>query len=205
MMSKAQDVPNGEGLSLLQRWWFYWAGFLACAMNGKLGRYSYYLAQARVEQGDDLSGTGMVAYSNPFNMHESEFTTRAASFTPFDGGSFAVYSSWWGPVCKYYGAWKDRFAWDERYVSQSALNIDQWAAQVAGNGYMGGSAATDEQRAIYAASLVASYKRMSGVSKWFDDDEGYPWMTWLFWLVVVGVLGFAVYKTYQWYSKRRKK
>ena len=204
MMSKAQDVPNGEGLSLFQRWWFYWAGFLACAMNGKLGRYSYYLAQARVEQGDDLSGTGMVTYSNPFNMHESEFTTRAASFAPFDGGSFAVYSSMFGAVAKYYGAWKDRFAWDERYVSQDALNIDQWAAQVAGNGYMGGSAATDEQRAIYAASLVASYKRMTGVSKWFDDDEGYPWMTWLFWLVVVGVLGLAVYKTYQWYSKRKK-
>ena len=201
----ANDVPNYQGESLPVGWKtvFHTMGWLACILNGRVGRYAYYVTQAEVEQGgSDLNGWTARECNNPFAMHVSEYTSRADDGVPGDGGTMAVYSSWTDPflfnMVSLYRAWKDRFAWDDAQVPRQKLDFNEWSTVVAMHGYAGGAAATPAQRAAYKAALIAQWNRTdnaTSLARWISDDDfvnDSEWMKGLRKFIKVVMLFFVV-------------
>ena len=181
----ASDTNEGSGTSPFHVQTWKAAGFLACLLNGKLGRFSYYQAQAVLECGPSFNTRWFREGNSAFGMHVSEYTPRAdQAGVPGDAGVMAVYTSslsawffpltWIGTYVACYRSWKDRFYWDDTFVDQGELTVDEWAQDVAAHGYKGGRNATPQEREDYAQAIIRVYNNSGAVSQKFLDDTAGP-------------------------------
>lgn len=198
------------------------AGLFACMFNGKMGRFSYYQAQAIVESGESFNTTWFREGHNAFGMHASEYTPRADVSVAGDGGSMAIYTAhgpvdsflrltlifaWLPGFLAYYRSWKDRFYWDDTFVNDGVQSVEQWAQDVADHGYMGGANATRQERDAYATRIVAVYNNSPNVvGKVFDDNAGPVgrFMRWVMILIMLGVIALLLYWAYNLYKWIRR-
>lgn len=162
-------------------------------MKGKLDRYSYLLAQAKVETGDYQSHW-FSKEKNPWCVHAGSLFSRQKSAVPGDGGTMGVYGS-------FYAAWLDRLEWDEkRQVTETATCWD-YAAAVVTQGRWFGENSTPQRAASYADAVAGVYHTVPGVSRaitWVASEDPNGIASPMTGLFFIGLIVFVLMLLFAW-------
>jgi len=167
--------------SVLSRWWFRVTGKFACWWYGEMDVFPALVAQADLETGG-FTSHWFKDEKNPFGMHFP--TPGAVSGKPGDGGTMAVYSSYWA-------AWVDRLKWDVRHGANGCKTTQDYVDAVIRGGYNTNPGYKDAWYTRWDA--LPWYTRMWGASwngtEWYDKLAGAVKM----WLLIGLLLTCAYY------------
>jgi hypothetical protein len=201
------EIELGERSSVVQtvsRWLnvavYHLTGFLVCAARGKLDRYSYLLAQAKLESLKDLSAPTFTRDACPWGMHAGSITKRRNGERVTTDGLRAHYM---GIVPNWYGAWMDRLDWDDVRGVSATQRCPSYAMDVVASGWFGSS--TDAVKLTnYVNAWVSVHERQVSFLPKLFNGEGIAarYTKWAGMALVVLIAAWISFKLYKWLRRK---